>query len=253
MSFVSVTAAQALPGLRMVGIARIPSPWTEAAKGIFRIKRLPVVMACPQPEDPPNAVADWAGDASIPVVAYEKEKLRTGWAQILLLAERLAPAPALIPAAADERALMFGLAHEICGEMGLGWCMRLLLIRDSMGHGGSAGAPPQVGNYLAPRYGFDPDSVQQAEQRVVDVLTMLDARLQTRPWLMGEQLSALDVYWATFANLITPLPEALMPMASSMRRAYTCTNSNILAALTQALRAHQQKVYDGYLELPVQL
>ena len=253
MTFVSVTAARALPGLRMVGIARIPSPWTEAAKGIFRIKRLPVVLACPQPEDPPNAVADWAGDPSIPVVAYEKENLRTGWAQILLLAERLAPAPALIPAAAGERALMFGLAHEICGEMGLGWCMRLLLIRDALGHGGAEGAPPQVGNYLAPRYGFDPDSVQQAEQRVVDVLTMLDARLQTRPWLMGEQLTALDVYWATFANLITPLPEASMPMAASMRRAYTCSNPAILNALTAVLRAHQLKVYENYLELPVQL
>ena len=253
MSYVSVTAARALPGLRMVGIARIPSPWTEAAKGIFRIKRLPVVMACPQPEDPPNAVADWAGDPSIPVVAYEQEKLRTGWAQILLLAERLAPTPALLPAAAGERALMFGLAHEICGEMGLGWCMRLLLIRDSLGHGGADGAPPQVGSYLAPRYGFDPDSVLQAEQRVIDILTLLDTRLQSRTWLMGEQLTALDVYWATFANLIAPLPESAMPMATSMRRAYTCTNAAILAALSPALRAHQDKVYNTCLELPVQL
>ncbi len=85
---------------------------------------------------PTGSLAAWAGDVGIPVVAYENEKLRTGWAEILLLAERLKPEPALIPAGAQDRATLFGLAHEICGEMGFGWAYRLLMVRQSLGHGG---------------------------------------------------------------------------------------------------------------------
>ena len=43
----------------------------------------------------------------------------------MLLAERLAPAPALLPADPASRALALGLAHELCGEAGLGWSRRL--------------------------------------------------------------------------------------------------------------------------------
>ncbi len=256
--FLSVTAARALGGLRLVGIRGIPSPWAEAAKGIFHVKSLPFVVACQQADEPPTALIDWAGDVGVPVVAYEKEKTRSGWAEILLLAERLAPAQALIPADPTERALMFGLAHEICGEMGLGWCMRLLLIRNALGHGAAAGAgtpsvSPRVASYLAPRYGFDPDSVAQATQRVVDLLTILSGRIAARPYLMGDALTALDIYWATFANLVTPLPEADMQMRADMRVAYTCLDERVLGALSPALRAHQRKVYEQHLRLPVEL
>ena len=253
MTYVSVTAARAMGGLRLVGIRGIPSPWAEAAKGIFRVKALPFTLACQQPDDAPTALVDWAGDVGVPVVAHENEKTRSGWAEILLLAERLAPAPSLLPADPAERALMFGLAHEICGEMGLGWCMRLLLIRNGLGHGEPGGVSPRVAAYLAPRYGFDPDSVAVATRRVVDILTVLSGRIAGRPYLMGDALTALDIYWATFANLITPLPEADMPMRADMRVAYTCKDDAVLAALSPALRAHQRAVYEQHLQLPVEL
>ena len=53
------------------------------------------------------------------MVAWNDERPRSTWIEQLYLAERLQPEPALIPANADDRVLMFGLINEICGENGL--------------------------------------------------------------------------------------------------------------------------------------
>src|SRR5215468_7243531 len=115
--FVSVEEARRRPGLRVVTVGMVPSPWGEAAKGILHHKKIPYVAARLTAEGP--AVKEWTGHTSAPIAVYEKEGPRAGWAEILLLAERLAPMPSLIPASPEERALLFGLSHEICGEEGL--------------------------------------------------------------------------------------------------------------------------------------
>jgi glutathione S-transferase len=251
--FVSIAEARVAPGLRMACLRGVPSPWTEAAKGIFHVKGLACQYAAQSKDEPDGAVAAWAGDPSIPVVAYEQEKLRTGWAEILLLAERLASEPALIPAGASDRALMFGLAHEICGEMGFGWAYRLLMIQKSLGHSGELAFPANVGSYLAPRYGFNPAHTKIAKTRVVDVLTLLSQRIEGRRYLLGSALTAVDIYWAAFANLIMPLPEAELPAAQMIRAAYTCDDADILGAVSTELRALQRRIYETHLELPVPL
>src|SRR5713226_5667222 len=72
-------------------------------------------------------IVAWGGEASAPIVAWRKEKPIHRWIDILYLAERLAPKPSLMPADATQRALMIGLSHEICGQMGIGWNRRLQL------------------------------------------------------------------------------------------------------------------------------
>ncbi len=251
--YTSITQARSAPGLRMACLRGVPSPWTEAAKGIFHIKALPCQYAAQAKDDPDGALVAWAGDVGVPVVAFENEKLRTGWAEILILAERLAPTPALIPANAADRALLFGLSHEICGEMGFGWAYRLLMIQRSLGHGGDDAFPSNIANYLAPKYGFNPVHAKVAKARVIDILNMLSARIAARRYLMGDALTAVDVYWATFANLILPLPEDELPAVPMIRAAYTCRDQDILNAVSGELRALQRRVYDEHLELPVPL
>ena len=252
--FVSIAAARGAPGLRLFGLRGVPSPWTEAAKGIFHVKRLDFLHGARAEDEPPDALSAWAGDVGVPVVAFEKEKLRTGWAEILLLAERLAPEPALVPTEPEARALFFGLAHEICGEMGFGWAYRLLLIRDSLGHAPDGqGFPPRVGEHLAVRYGFNPRSVAIAKQRAIDVLSLLSRRIESRPFLLDETFTALDIYWATFANLVTPLPPEELPAVPMIRAAYTCRDADVLGAVSEKLRAHQRIVYERFLGLPVAL
>ena len=146
--YISITEAKSVPGLRLACLRRVPSPWTEAAKGIFYVKSLQCQYAAQSKDEPDGALVAWAGEVGVPVVAYENEKLRTGWAEILLLAERLQPEPALIPRSAQDRATLFGLAHEICGEMGFGWAYRLLMIERSLDDGGESSFPVNVANYL---------------------------------------------------------------------------------------------------------
>src|SRR4051794_5498633 len=124
--YVSIEEAIARRGLRMVVVGSVPSGWGEAAKGILHMKGIP--WSGVRLDHASERLKHWAGQRSGPVVVYDDERPRSGWAEILLLTERLVPAPSLLPTDPAERALMFGLAHEICGESGLGWSRRLQLV-----------------------------------------------------------------------------------------------------------------------------
>ena len=88
--YVSVEEAIKRSGLRMVVVGDVPSPWGEAAKGILHIKGIEWVAVRLTYDSEP--LKQWAGQRSAPVMIYENESPRSGWAEILLLAERLAPA-----------------------------------------------------------------------------------------------------------------------------------------------------------------
>ncbi|MEZ0308264.1 MAG: hypothetical protein ACAH21_10085, partial [Ramlibacter sp.] len=125
--YVDIDAAIARTGLRMVVVGNVPSPWGEAAKGILHIKG--IEWAAVRLAYDSDALTAWAGpQRNGPVAIYNDERPRTGWAEILLLAERLAPTPPLLPADPAERTLAFGLAHEILGEQGLAWSRRIQMI-----------------------------------------------------------------------------------------------------------------------------
>ena len=252
--FVSLTAARDLPGLRLAMVRNIPSPWSQAAKGIFEIKGLPFVLAGRDAADPDPLLREWTGQESLPVVAYDSERPRTGWAEILFLAERLAPEPALIPDDPERRTVLFGLAHEICGELGLGWCLRLLMIARSLK------ADPENAFFksFGAKYGYSDAAVAAAPARAASVLRQLDARLAEsrgagHRYLLGRELTALDVYWATFSNLIEPLAAEQCPMPDLFRAMFTSRDPTIRAALTPALLAHRDFVFAEHLTLPMVL
>src|ERR1700716_3009944 len=108
--YVSVEEAMKRGGLRMVVVGDVPSPWGEAAKVILHIKGVEWVAVRLAYDS--EALKSWAGERSGPIAIYEQERPRSGWAEILLLAERLAPAASLLPSGPAERALVFGPAHE---------------------------------------------------------------------------------------------------------------------------------------------
>ena len=128
MEFVDVETAKNSPGLRGAFVGGAPSPWGEAAKDFFHIKKIPYVRTRYLSGGDNTALVEWTGVDSGPAIMYENEAPRSGWAEVLLLAERLAPEPRLIPEDPAQRALLFGLAHELCGEMGFGWSMRNVMV-----------------------------------------------------------------------------------------------------------------------------
>lgn len=252
--YISVEDAVGRSGLRMVVVGGVPSPWGEAAKGILHIKRIEwAAVRLAYDSEPLKA---WTGQRNGPVAIYNDERPRAGWADILLLAERLAPAPALLPADPAQRTWAFGLAHEICGEHGLGWARRLQLIH--AGLNGAGGFEPRAAKYLAKRYGYSPQAGADADARVAQLLGLLASRLQAQqaagsPYYLGNSLSAVDVYSATFMALLAPLPQAQCAMDPATRHAFETMDEPTRAALDPVLLAHRDMMYAQHLALPLSL
>ena len=97
-----------------------------------------------------------------------------------------------------------------------------------------------------------------AAERIAEILEMMAAQWSRQrkaglAYLIGDRLSALDLYWAAFAALLGPLPDALCPMPAGLRAGYSQRSPEIDAALDPALLDHRQAIYDTWLELPIDL
>jgi glutathione S-transferase len=232
----------------------VPSPWGQAAKAIFEIKGLDYVAA-PWLGGEPNAnIVAWAGEASAPIVAWASEKPVHRWIDILYLAERLAPKPMLIPTDATQRAIMIGLSHEICGEMGIGWNRRLQLFAPAF----ASGSPPAGVSRMGGKYGYNEIDAKTAGERVAASLGALATQLKSQyargvKYFVGDALSALDIYWTAFANLLDPLPKEQCPMSDGLRRNFTATDPAIKAALDPMLLEHRSRIFRDHFRDPMEL
>ncbi len=252
--YVSVDEAIKRSGVRMVVVGGVPSPWGEAAKGILHVKDIDWVAVRLVYDS--ESLNQWAGQRSGPVLIYNDERPRSGWAEILLLSERLAPNPSLLPKDAADRALVFGLAHEICGEQGLAWSRRLQLIHAGLNNKG--GFPERVSKYLAKKYGYSPQAGANAGSRVADLLRMLASRLKERRqagsrYYVGDALTAVDVYSATCMAMFVPLPPEQCQMDGPTRAALQSRDAQIEAASDPVLFEHRDRIYAERLELPLSL
>jgi glutathione S-transferase len=252
--YISVEDAIKRPGLRMVVVGGVPSPWGEAAKGLLHIKRID--WAAVRLVYDSEALNEWAGERSGPIAIYDNEKPRSRWNDILLLAERLSPEPALLPRDPAERALAFGLAHEIVGEGGLAWSRRLELIHAGLQNSG--GFPKRVSKYLAKKYAYSAAAGAAAAARVAELLAMLTARLAAQHraggrYYVGEAPTAVDVYSAACMALFRPLGEAQCKMDAATRAAFERRDAQSDAALDPILLAHRDMMYAQHLELPLAL
>ncbi|MDP6978129.1 MAG: hypothetical protein QF570_05930 [Myxococcota bacterium] len=254
VNYVDFETARDASGFRMVVVRGVPSPWTQAAVGILHVKNIPwQAVALDQGND---ELAAWAGERKGPVAIYNDEEPRSGWDQILLLAERLAPEPRLIPEDAADRALLFGLSHEICSESGLGWARRLQGVH--AGLNGGEGFPAGVAQYLAGKYGYRAEEAEANQRRVIDVLEMLSARLHAQKrdgsrFYIGSSLTALDIYSAAFTALLKPLPQEQCPMPDAMRVGFEAMDEDTRKACDPILVEHRDYIYEEYLELPLSL
>jgi len=254
VQYVSVEDAIKRGGLRMVVVGGIPSPWGEAAKGILHIKRIEWVAVRLAYDSEP--LKNWAGQRSGPVAMYEQEPPRSGWAEILELAERIAPTPPLLPADPAERAVVLGLAHEICGKDGLAWSRRLQMIHAGLQNAG--GFPERVAKYLGKKYGYSPEAGAAAGTRVAELAGKLVARLKAQRkagsrYYVGNALTAVDVYSATVTAMFGPLPPEQCKMESGSRAALESLDPQTKAALDPVLFEHRGMMYAEHLELPLSL
>ncbi len=254
--YVSIEEARAASGLRLVLTQGVPGPWGEAAKAIFHVKGIPYLRV-PQDGGGDNAeLVAWTGHANAPTAVWNNEAPLAGRNEILLLAERIAPDPPLLPADPFDRATVLGISHEIGGEDGFGWCRRHQLLAPMF----AMPDPPEVlaktRDNLGQRYAYSEAAVVRASVRCVDILNGLSARLHRQrdagsDYFVGDGLTAADLYWATFCAIAAPLPQDVCSMSPFMRAGYTLTEGPVFDAIDPILLEHRDRIYDRHLELPL--
>lgn len=258
MEYVEPSEAKNLPGLRLALTTGVPGPWGEAAKAVLHVKQIDYVPVRQTATEANEDLVAWTGFRNAPQAIYDDEPARVGWEEILALAERLRPEPALVPSDERERALMMGMAHALCSEDGLGWNRRLQLLAPMLSVPGADENPALAGTRLLGRdYGWSPAATARANERVVSIVRFFAEQLAEqhaagREYLVGDALSAVDLYWATFCAMLRPLPPEQCPMPDMMRVSYATTTPQTEAVLDEALLAHRDLVYERHLVLPLE-
>jgi glutathione S-transferase len=250
VSYITVEQAVPLPGLRIAFTPGVPGPWGEAARAFFDIKKIAYAAVAQEAGGSNPALQQWTGQSSAPVAMLDAERPRSHWSELLLLAERLAPEPPLVPDDAGQRALMFGLAHEICGEDGFGWNARLLMFP----------ALERVASFpldlMRAKYG-DSRPLDRARQRCSAVLDLLAARLAAQTaagssYLVGDRLSAADIYWTTFSNLLQPMAAELCAVPAFYRDCAADCAARLGRPVPEILIAHRDRILRQHFILPMQ-
>lgn len=247
LSYIGVDEARGLDGLRLVLTEGIPAPWGMAARLLYEVKQIPFVAVSQQAGAANEALVAWTGHNSAPIAMYEDERPRALWSEQLLLAERLAPQPALIPADQDQRSEMIAMCHEICAEDGLGWNLRSLIFEA----GREAG---QVMPDLIRKYG-SATTADHCKHRVNQILGMLGRRLEAQRargsrFLVGDSLSAADIYWTAFSNLMSPMSADLVEVPDY----YKAFGVPCMAAVEvplDGLLDHRDRIARDYFDAPL--
>ena len=252
-----LTPAEAIAhkALRLVILQGLPSPWSQAAKTIFEVKGLDFVVAPFVPFEKNEEIASWSGQNSAPVVAWNDQAPINKWIDILHLAERLQPTPALIPDDARDRSAMFGLSNELLGELGIAWCRRLQGIQLAL----DAPLPKyrELMESFARKYGYNKKDVESAPAKIAYGLTLFTQQLDDQqkkgiPYLVGDRLTALDIYFTATMNLIAPLPKEQCPLPDELRPNFTATDPEIVGALSPILLEHRQRIFNACFRNPME-
>ena len=249
MQYVDINEAIKADGLRLVIVKAMPSAWGLAAKAMIEFKSLDFMLAhqLPMAENP--ELLAWSGTNSAPVVAWNDDPPINRWDDILLLLERLAPQKRLVPENLKERIEVFGIGHEICGELGFGWNRRLDLMRPADGSEVSA---------FGKKYGYRDADAVLANARVIALMAELAAILKAQKergseFLIGQSVTAADFYWAAFSNFVAIQPHEECPIIPAARPMFENTPAEVTAAIDPILIEHRDRIMHTYYKLPLEL
>lgn len=253
VDLVDLDVALAARGLRVIYVESLPSPWSQAAMGLFDVKGFDYRLVSYRKFR--DAVRERTGAHNAPVVLHDDDPPRTGWADILALSQRLGGRVSLVPDDEEQAVRMYGLSHALMSEGGLGWSVRLLLTHASLTTDGREGWPLQVATYLAAKYAYAPEHADAARARAIAVLNLLARTLEGHggTYMLGHALTALDVYAAAALGVIVPLPHEVCPMPPALRHACGTLARDVRAAVAPSLLRHRDMMYARHLRTPVRL
>ena len=255
MDYLTVAKAKQLSGLRLVLSVGGPFAYGQAVKSVLEVKGIPYSAVAQLPGESNDELFEWTGFRNTPVAVYEEESPTADWMKILYLADRLSPLPRLIPKDSAERAMMFGLGHKICSENGFAWSCRFILIQSMLA---SAKESPtrQLGEVLAERYAYSDTAAAEAPSQATEILSILAWQLEMQrdarsEYFVGSELSAADIYWATFAAMVAPLPDDVCPIDADSRASFVGLGRIVEVDQFPALIEHRDMMYRRHLKLPL--
>ena len=255
--FITLDEAAAMTtGTRVTFAPGFPAIFSEALKNICYVKGVPLIRVLhphmgidkATGEDRQARLYELTSQTGLPTMFHEQERPRSVWTEQLALAERIgAPdTPTLIPNDVQLRADMFGLCAVVVAEDGLVWNMRIL-----------------GDNPLARKYGYSEQASADAPGKMAAVVSLIDQRLQAQEqrgsrYLVGDAITAADVYWATMSMTILLPPPDIMPVTRQNERGLKFFASNskiapIAEALSQRIEDHQRYILTTYCETPAVL
>lgn len=255
--FITLEEAAAMTtGTRVTFIPGIPALFAEALKNICYVKGIPLIRALhpmmgidkDTGADRQAVLYELTRQTSLPTMFHNDERPRNVWIEQLALAEQIGAAgtPKLIPEDFELRVDVFGLCAVVLAEDGFIWNMRIL------------GDSP-----LGRKYGYSEEASAAALGKMVEVIALIDRRLAAQeklgsPYLVGESVSAADIYWATLSMSVLPLPPEIMPLTKQNQGMlkYFGKNSQIPAvaeALTKRIKEHQHFILTTHCETPAVL
>ena len=255
--FITLDEAAAMTtGTRVTFVPGIPAIFSEALKNICFVKGVPLIrvlhprMGIDEATGEPRQAKlyELTAQTSLPTMLHDNERPRNVWVEQLALAERIGAAgtPTLVPDNFEHRAEVFGLCGILLAEDGFVWNMRIL-----------------IDSPLAQKYGFSDEASAAAPGKMAEIITLLDQRLKAQAqrgssYLVGDALTAVDIYWATFSMSVIPPPTEIMPLTRQNQGMLKFFGANsqiaeIAGVLTQRIEEHQRFILTTHCETPAVL
>ncbi|HIL85582.1 MAG TPA: hypothetical protein EYG52_18970 [Pseudomonadales bacterium] len=255
--FITLDEAAAMTtGTRVTFVPGIPAMFSEALKNICYVKGVPLIRVLhprmgideATGEDRQAKLFELTAQTSLPTMLHDEERPRNVWIEQLALAEQIGAAdtPTLIPHNFEHRAEVFGLCAIVLAEDGLVWNMRIL-----------------TDSPLGRKYGFSEEASAVAPHKIAEIITVFDRRLEAQAqrgsnYLVGDTLTAADIYWATLNMSVLPPPPEIMPLTRQNQGMMKFFEANskipeIAGALTKRIEDHQRYILTTHCETPAVL
>lgn len=257
VEFITLEAAAAMTtGTRITFIPGMQAIYAEALKNICYVKNIPIIRALhpmmgidkQTGEDRQATLYELTRQTGLPTMFHNEERPRNVWTEQLALAEAIGAPDSvkLIPDDFAQRADMFGLSAITLAEDGLVWNMRIL-------NDGPLGR----------KYGYSEDASRAAPRKMGEIVKLIDDRLAAQEaigskYLVGDAISAVDVYWATISMLVIPAPPEIMTRTKQNQGMLAMfemisTVPEVAQAVSSRMEKHRDYILHNYCETPAVL
>jgi glutathione S-transferase len=249
-------AAKMKEGTRITFVPGLQAIYAEALKNICYVKNIKIIRVLhpfmgkdkKTGKDRQADLYSLTSQTSLPTMLHNEERPRNVWIEQLALAEEIGSSNRvnLIPDNFQERVDMFGLCAVILGEDGLVWNMRIL-----------SDSP------LARKYGYSDDASSNAPIKMAEIIKLIDSQLkiqeeQGSKYLIGDKISAVDIYWSTISMTILPASLEIMPKTKQNEGMLFFFEANskipeIKEVLSDRILSHRDYILKTYCEVPAVL